>query len=77
MFKVKNKMLPNHLTEIFTNTNPIHNHKTRNSDFNFALPTPKTNSMKKAFAYRGAEAWNNLSTAAMKSLKVSLALKPK
>jgi hypothetical protein len=36
MFKVKNKMLPNHLTEIFTNTNPMHNHNTRNSDFNFA-----------------------------------------
>jgi hypothetical protein len=53
MFKVKNKMLPNHLTEIFTNTNSIHTHNTRNSEFNFALPKPKTNNMKKAFAYRG------------------------
>jgi hypothetical protein len=37
----------------------------------------KNKQYEKAFAYRGAEAWNNLSTAAMKSLKVSLALKPK
>ena len=33
---------------------------TRNSKFNFALPQPKTNYMKKAFAYRRAETWNNL-----------------
>jgi hypothetical protein len=63
MFKVKNKMLPNHFTEIFTDTNSIHTHNTRNSEFNFSLPKPKTNNMKNAFAYRGAEAWNNLSTA--------------
>ena len=37
MFKVKNKVLPNHLAEILTNTNSIHNHNTRNSEFNFAL----------------------------------------
>jgi hypothetical protein len=53
MVKVKNKMLPNQLTEIFTDTNSIHTHNTRNSEFNFALPKPETNNMKKVFAYRG------------------------
>ena len=60
MFKIiKNKTIPNSLTELFTNTNEIHDHNTRNSEFNFALPQPKTNYMKKAFAYRGAKTWNN------------------
>ena len=54
-------MLPNYLTEIFTSTNSIHDYNTRNSEFNFALPYLNTNSMKKSFAYSGAEAWNNLS----------------
>ena len=71
MFKVKNKMLPNHLTEIFANANSIHTHNTRNSEFNLALPEQKTNNMKKAFAYRGAEAWNNLSTATISSKSIS------
>ena len=39
----KNKTLPNPLTELFTNTNEIHNHNTRHSELNFALPQPKTN----------------------------------
>jgi hypothetical protein len=64
-------VLPNHLADILTNTNSIHNHNTRNSEFK-----PKTNNNKKAFAYRGAKAWNNLS-AAINHQKVSLALKPK
>jgi hypothetical protein len=33
--------------------------------------------MKKAFAYRGAEARNNLSTAMKSSKSISVALKPK
>ena len=41
------------------------------------LLKPKTNNMKKAFAYRGAEAWNNLSTAMKSAKSISLALKPK
>ena len=57
MFKIKKKTLPNPLTELFTNTNEIHDHDTRHSEINFALPQPETNYMKKAFAYRGAETW--------------------
>ena len=61
MFKAKHNMLPNCLTELFTTSNEIHNYNTRQSEFNFALPKPKNNFMKKSFAYRGAETWNNLS----------------
>ena len=54
-------MLPNYLTDVFTNTNEIHDYNTtRQSECNFVLPKPNTNYMKKAFAYRGAETSNNL-----------------
>ncbi len=46
MFKAKHNMLPNCLTELLTTLNEIHNYSTRQSEFNFALPKPKTNFMK-------------------------------
>ena len=62
MYKIKHKVLPNYLIDILTNANEIHDYKTRQSEFNFALPKPNTNFKKKSFAYRGAEAWNGLSS---------------
>ena len=62
MYKIKHKVLPNYLIDIFTNANEIHDYNTRQSEFNFALPKPNTNFKKKSFAYRGAEAWNGLSS---------------
>ena len=62
MNKIKHKVLPNYLIDIFTNANKIHDYNTRQSEFNFALPKPHTNFKKKSFAYRGAEAWNGLSS---------------
>ena len=61
MYKIKHKMLPNYLIDIFTNTSEIHDYSTRQNEFNFALPKPNTNFKKKSFSYRGAEAWNGLS----------------
>ena len=58
MYKIKCKMLPNYLIDIFANTNEIHDYSTRHSELNFALPKP--NFKKKSFSYRGAEAWNDL-----------------
>ena len=49
-------MVQNYFAKISTSTNAIHDYNTRNSEFNFALPSPKTNSMKRSFAYMGAEA---------------------
>ena len=54
-------MLSKYLLDIFTNMYEINDHNTREPKFNFTLPKPKTNYMKKAFAYRGTKVWNSLS----------------
>ena len=60
MYKVKNKLVPDYLYDIFTNVSDVHDHNTRQSGADLTLPKPKTNSMKNAFSYRGAEVWNCL-----------------
>ena len=60
MYKIKHKMLPNYLQDIFVNTQQVHCHNTRQREYNYALPMPNTNAMKKSFGYRGAETWNSL-----------------
>ena len=62
MYKVLKKLVSSYLSETFTNINQIRDHNTRQCQFNFALPKPKTNFMKKSFGYRGAVVWNNLSS---------------
>ena len=54
MYKVKNGLVPDYLCDLFTNVSDIHNYDTRQSGADLILPKPKTNSMKNAFAYRGA-----------------------
>ena len=54
-------MLQKYFLDIFTNTYEIHDHNTRQPKFNFTLPKPNTNYIKKAFAYGGTVVWNNLS----------------
>ena len=61
MYKVKNRLVPDYLCDLFTNASDIHNYDTRQSGADLILPKPKTNSMKSEFSYRGAEAWNTLS----------------
>jgi hypothetical protein len=61
MYKVKNRLVPDYLCDMFTNVGDIHNHNTRQSGTDLTLPKPKTNSMKNVFSYRGAEVWNCLS----------------
>jgi len=60
MYKVKNRLVPDYLCDIFTNVNDMHDYNTRQSGTCLVLPKPKTNSMKNAFSYRGAEVWNSL-----------------
>ena len=64
-------MLPNFLINIFTSKNDIHDYRTRQSEFIFALPKPNTN-FKKSFASRGVEAWNDLSSDPKKSINLRL-----
>jgi hypothetical protein len=61
MYKVKNKLVPDYLYDMFTNVGDVHDHNTRQSGADLTLRKPKTNSMKNAFSYRGAEVWNCLS----------------
>ena len=48
-YKVRKKLVPDYLSEIFTNVNQIHDHTTRQSQLNFALPKPKTSFIKNKF----------------------------
>ena len=51
MYKVKNRLVPDYLCDIFTNVNDMHDHNIRQSGTDQVLPKPKTNSMKNAFSY--------------------------
>ena len=72
MYKINKKLVPDYLRDMFTNTCDIHNHNTRQSDVNLALPKPKTNYMKCSFSYRGAENWNALPIILKKSESISI-----
>ena len=60
MYQVINNMVPDYLTDLFTKTSALHNHETRQAEFNLTLPKPNTNFYKKSFSYRGAVTWNDL-----------------
>ena len=60
MYQVNN-LVSQYLIDLFRNTNLIHAHNTRYAENALTLPKPNSNSRKKSFSYRGAEAWNNLS----------------
>ena len=69
-------MVPSSLSNMFQKTSEVHKHQTRQAKHDFLLPKPKTNYLKKAFSYRGAVAWNNLTSAGKNSDSVN-AFKPK
>jgi hypothetical protein len=71
MYKVKNKLVPNYLYDMFTIVGDVHDHNTGQSGADLTLPKPKTDSMKNAFYYRGAEVWNCLSASAKASTTIS------
>ena len=60
MYKVYHATVPDYLTEFFRLTSEVHNYNLRGSKFDMQLPKPKTNSLKRSFAYRGATVWNAL-----------------
>ena len=53
-------VVPEYLTELFCLTSEVDNYNLRGSRFDMQLPKPKTNSLKRSFAYRGVAAWNAL-----------------
>ena len=74
MFKTVNHLVPECLSDKFTNVNTIpnptltltltHSHNLRGAQFNLFIPRPNTEALKKSFRYRGAATWNSLSAEA-------------
>ena len=71
MYKVKNRLVPDYLCDMFTNVGDVHDHNTRQSETNLTLPKPKTNNMKNAISYRGAEVWNCLPASLKSSTSIN------
>ena len=71
MYQLNNGMVPDYLIDLFAKTNVVHDYGTRQVKFNFMSAKPKINFGKKSFSYRGAMAWNSLTSTAKssKSLK--------
>ena len=45
---------------IFTNTSNVHSHNLRNSELNYYVPRPRTESAKGSLHYRGSVLWNTI-----------------
>ena len=62
MYKIHNDLSPSYLRRIFTNTSNVHSHNLRNSELNYYVPRPRTESAKGSLHYRGSVVWNKISS---------------
>ena len=60
MYKIHNNLSPSYLRQIFTNTSNVHSHSLRNSELNYYVPRPRTESAKGTLHYRGSVVWNKI-----------------
>ena len=60
MYKIHNDLSPSYLRRIFTNTSNVHSHNLRNSELNYYVPRPRTESAKGSQYYRGSVVWNKI-----------------
>ena len=60
MYKIHNNLSPSYLRGIFTNTSNVHLHNLRNSEINYYVPRPRTESGKGSLHYRGSVLWNKI-----------------
>ena len=61
MFKLKNNLAPNYLSELMTPSSHLHQHNTRAATTDcFHLPQASTNHGKDAFSFTGPKVWNSL-----------------
>ena len=65
-------MLPNYLQIIFVNIQQVHHNNNGKREYNYALPMPNINAMKKSFGYRGAETGNSLPNETMSQKSLSI-----
>ena len=49
MYKIHNNLSPSYLRRIFTNTSNVHSHNLSNSELNYYVPRPRTESAKGAY----------------------------
>ena len=52
IYKIHNNLSPSYLRRIFTNTSNVHPHNLRNSELNYYVPKPRTESAKGSLHYR-------------------------
>ena len=60
MYKIHNNLSPSYLRRIFTNTSNVHSHNLRNSELNYYVSRPRTESAKGSLHYRGSVLWNKI-----------------
>ena len=60
IYKIHNNLSPSYLRRIFTNTSNVHSHNLRNSELNYYVPRPRTESAKGSLHYRGSVLWNRI-----------------
>ena len=60
MYKIHNSLSPSYLRRIFTNTSNVHSHNLRNSELNYYVPRPRTESANGSLHYRGSVLWNKI-----------------
>ena len=58
MYKIHKNLSPSYLRRIFTNTSNLHSHNLRNSELNYSVPRPRTESAKGSLHYRGSVLWS-------------------
>ena len=60
MYKIHNNLSLSYLMRIFTNTSNVRSHNLRNSELNYYIPRPRTESAKGSLHYRGSVLWNKI-----------------
>ena len=60
MYKIHINLSPSYLRRIFTKTSNVHSHNLRNSELNYYVPRPRTESAKGSLHYRGSVLWNKI-----------------
>ena len=63
MYKLKNRIAPDHVVQIFNSTIPMYTYNVRNSKYNLFVPRLYTEAEKNSFHYRRAVLWNSPSNA--------------
>ena len=60
MYKIHDDLSPSYLRRIFTNASNVHSHNLRNSELNYYVPRPRTESTKGSLHFRGSVLWNKI-----------------